>query len=399
MNSERELVERAARAWGLSDPSFEALLRRRDVKRRRARISAAVMAAVLAIASIALVTQAFGPRTDQPASERTWSRVPGPAGMPADQGFRGVVSWNGMYVAAGWRTLQNGSAPDDFVTSIFSSTDGVHWAQRAVFDRNAFVFRLESDGQRLIAAGFDERGGAVWVSDDASTWKRVSLGGSDVKVFGVAIVGSDYFAWSLGEMWISSDALTWQAVPHADVVFALPALVSGIVAGGPGYVAWGVGGSNDDGGQFAGLWTSRDGTSWTRVPPQASLGGEGSGVEVIKVLETDDGLIAFGAVEDGDVWSRAAWTSTDGLTWTRTTEVRGDVSFSQMITLESGFVAAGGGIWTSPDGLSWTEEVPSSEVPSSKKCFLAWLTDGPAGIVAVALRDPCFWTTAPVPDH
>jgi hypothetical protein len=385
MNEYRDVLARARAEFPTPELPLRSVYLRRDRKRRRARVRASIVAGVLAVVSLAVVFRTFGIETTQPSVSQSWVKVPAPTGLPAQDGLHGVTSWEGMYVAVAYRESQDG-----FVTSFVSSTDGATWEQRAVLAQGAFVFALDSDGKRLIAGGFDRGGGAIWVSDDATTWKRVGLEGGGGKVFGVAITGDRYFAWGFGAMWSSLDGLTWEMAPGAESLFRSPAIVTGVTAGGPGYVAWGQGTYVSNGAVIAGVWTSPDGIRWRRVPEQASLEGDETGGAMTDVLRTDDGLVGFGApVGPGNSPSEVAWTSPDGLTWTRV-EVSGHVTFVNVIEVNSGFVAAGGGIWSSSDGTTWTEDVPMSD-----NCSLLWVTDGPAGLVAVGGHSWCIWTTAP----
>jgi hypothetical protein len=84
--AERELIERAVHAWQPSEPSFDDLRRRRDRKRRHARIRALVLSFVVTAASLGLVAKAFSDRSEQPAT--------GPA-LPCDQPAGAVYDGGG----------------------------------------------------------------------------------------------------------------------------------------------------------------------------------------------------------------------------------------------------------------------------------------------------------------
>lgn len=88
----------------------------------------------------------------------------------------------------------------------------------------------------------------------------------------------------------------------------------GVAAGGPGLVAVGSDGSNDDG-PDAVVWTSIDGISWSRLPHDEAVLGSG-GME--SVTEGGPGLVAVGA--GGSFvggFDAVVWTSVDGITWSR----------------------------------------------------------------------------------
>ena len=92
-------------------------------------------------------------------------------------------------------------------------------------------------------------------------------------------------------VWTSPDGITWSRVPHDETVFGGESNQSmeEVVAGGPGLVVvgWNQVGDNVD----AAVWTSADGTSWTRVPhDEAILGGEG-GQKMTSLAQGDSGLV------------------------------------------------------------------------------------------------------------
>ena len=68
MSMERDLVERAMRAWAPIDPSFESLLLRGERKRRRQQVISAAVAVAIAVVAVAAAVRAFD-RSDVPAGE------------------------------------------------------------------------------------------------------------------------------------------------------------------------------------------------------------------------------------------------------------------------------------------------------------------------------------------
>ena len=109
-------------------------------------------------------------------------------------------------------------------------------------------------------------------------------------------------------VWTSVDGLAWSRVPHSEAVFGgagdperNPAMLS-VTAGGPGLVA--VGTDRADFLETTPAWTSADGITWTRVPA-----GDGDfGGPVLSVTSGGSGLVVAG-------FNATVWTSRDGITW------------------------------------------------------------------------------------
>jgi hypothetical protein len=71
------------------------------------------------------------PRTNYertPAAGETWSKVPDPSGLFADNPLRALTAWNGEYVAVG-ESERNGGR-----SVVLTSTDAVHWRLSASLD-------------------------------------------------------------------------------------------------------------------------------------------------------------------------------------------------------------------------------------------------------------------------
>jgi len=83
MPSVRTTLERIGDRVPVPEPAFERLVRRRDRKRRNQRITAAAIAAILALVSMSILVQSFR-GTQRPANEPT--PVPSPEGIFADVG-------------------------------------------------------------------------------------------------------------------------------------------------------------------------------------------------------------------------------------------------------------------------------------------------------------------------
>jgi hypothetical protein len=282
-------------------------------------------------------------------------------------------------------------------------------------------------GPGLVAVGIDsvdddEDGrAAVWTSVDGTDWARVPhdeavFGGgrmSSVTVGGPGLVavGSDgYFYEPLGNavVWTSPDGVTWSRVPHDDAIFGGGwAAMHSVTVGGPGLVAVGTYSVDDDEDGRAAVWTSVDGTDWSRVPHDEAVFGGG---RMNSVTAGGPGLVAVGST-DAEGGNAVVWTSVDGIEWSRiphdetvfgledtprgggegmssvTVGGPGLVAVgSDFMTLDSGRWVVVAAVWTSVDGIDW------SRVPHNEKFFAAppvfnhemnSITTGSPGLVAV----------------
>src|SRR6266508_4639752 len=91
MPSVRTTLERIGDRVPVPEPAFERLVRRRDRKRRNQRITAAAIAALLALVSMSILVRSFR-GTQRPANEPT--PVPSPEGIFADVG--GWIAWGNL---------------------------------------------------------------------------------------------------------------------------------------------------------------------------------------------------------------------------------------------------------------------------------------------------------------
>jgi hypothetical protein len=224
------------------------------------------------------------------------------------------------------------------------------------------IFRMKAvttGGPGLVAVG--ERGGesdqiehsgawignrpvgAVWTSVDGVTWSRVphdpnvfgeweedrgpvsapmhglSASMSDVTTGGPGLVAvADVYRGGLGfghgAAWTSPDGFTWSLAN--DQIEAVG--VAAVTAGGPGLVAVGLASETPTPSPrnetwMAAVWTSTDGVTWSRVPPQPEVLG-GPDYQAMETVNTGGpGLVAVGEASQGPT----VWTSTDGTTWSR----------------------------------------------------------------------------------
>jgi hypothetical protein len=173
-------------------------------------------------------------------------------------------------------------------------------------------------GTRFVAAANALDGGSVFLdSNDGVIWHRQAKNGSAVA--SIRLAAGPHGVVAVGSMtsWVSTDGLTWTTRRNA---FPKPALagddiaVTDVVARGDGWLAVG---RRDKACQIdcgltpirAYVWTSADGSHWTRVADQTSLKGGG----MVGVNHGNPGLIAVGVAAG----HAAIWTSPDGLAWSR----------------------------------------------------------------------------------
>jgi hypothetical protein len=251
----------------------------------------------------------------------TWHRQPAYRGWKVAAGPMGVV-------ATGW--------VDDLASR--TSVDGIAWTVRA----KAFAVAGAASDEISVTAVTATAAGWLAVGRQDPGGCSVDCGTAPVR----AIV------------WTSSNGLDWTRV--ADQESFRHAAMTGVVVGGPGYVAVGQAGAH------AAVWASTDGAQWTRVPDASvfhapDFVAAGLPAVMTDVTEADGTLIAVGNVYTQDIGGAAlAWWSTDGTHWSRGTggSLRDGQTWN-VTWIPGGFLATGGGPdcnglgWSSPDGRAW----------------------------------------------
>jgi hypothetical protein len=184
------------------------------------------------------------------------------------------------------------------------------------------------------------------------------IGAGEVRPAGSEFNGGLPVSGGVAAVWTSADGYSWDRVEHDETVFGAPggALITDLVAAGPGFVA--VGGVGEESG--AAVWVSNTGTDWERV---TSPGFDDT--MMYAVAAGDPGLVAVG--------NGAIWFSIDGIQWGRVEGLDEIGLLADVAYADWGFVAVGwrdgfgvcgsgeGGetvtpfAWVSTIGTDWTE--------------------------------------------
>ena len=211
-------------------------------------------------------------------------------------------------------------------------------------------------------------------------------------------------------VWNSDNGETWIAATHDEGVFGgeHDQQMSGVTAGGTGFIA--VGSDASGGDADAAVWLSAEGLWWQQTAHnEANLGGDGhQHMEAVVALPDGAGYVAVGSetplTDDGELPAPipAAWTSTDGWTWQRVTVEEQTLVSDHSATMVDaavydGLVVAVGheradaapyaAVWTSPDGVTWTR-IPYDPIvfAGDGEYRMASVTAHDQGILAVGGR-------------
>src|SRR5689334_336400 len=311
------------------------------------------------------------------------------------------------------------AAPTSAATAAPSASALTDWRlvtiPSAVAGRLATPVAVAAGPDRLVAVGGPVRAegafegplyGTIWTSTDGLTWTSIALG-SDLDVgtgrsmsgpepgfvditygrSGYVVLG--YAMTDQGirvGIWRSTTGEAWERVHLPETVLEGGRPVA-VTAGGPGYVIVGTwvdatAPAKDAALPRAAVWTSPDGSAWSRVQDQNGFGvggyidtGESPDAGgMLDVTATQDGLVAVGQtckavnlmekpLGRGSACRPLVWTSPDAMTWTR---IDADVavhpgSVSSIASMGERLVAVGGGWPMSParytlrssDGATW----------------------------------------------
>jgi len=267
-----------------------------------------------------------------------------------------------------------------------------------------------------------------WRSSDGSTWQRLPdspvfagvpmrwidvVGGLVPHGLGLIAVGAQVYADSStanAAAWMSPDGKTWT---RATVEGATDATMNFAYATAGGFVAIGTDGYSFHAGMERGsaIWTSTDGTRWSRLPSSAIP----SGIAMNSVAHGDGRYIAVGeALPPGGSPTRPIapiWTSSDGVHWQMipaSTAVPADATLPRVVWTGSAFVAVGerptigAFAWRSSDGLTWrSTDLPTGAAPGSPQVVVDDDALTPTTLLAVGsvtdaagVNHPVVWESA-----
>jgi hypothetical protein len=313
-----------------------------------------------------------------------WQQVPAQPALTAAQTT--LVIWTGQrFLAAG--LLDDGS------TGILDSSDGQTWHTQAGFGPGARILNFSVGPAGVLAVGAQDTKARSWFSTDGLTWRAapdsaalrpaksdsIQMAGAVATPAGWLAVGQevvscefDCGSWAAvrADVWTSKDGLIWTREPASSAL--ANAAMAGVVKGGPGYVAAGSAPdkpTTTEGPVHAVVWTSADGSSWTRVKDAPVFHAPADtdqrfGATMSGIATAGNRLVAVGTVaSQDDVSSALAWWSDDGRTWQRGTGERFHYGqLWQVADVPGGFLGTGpsgpdsclGGIWSSADGKAWS---------------------------------------------
>lgn len=332
--------------------------------------SNATPSAPVAASATASVAAAPSPTTRMPGGiGSTWGRI------PIDQ-QSGVVVSDVVYGGPGPSFVAVGHAAGVHAPArsfVWLSQDGYVWraADGARLD-GALMRSVSTAPAGFVAVGFTGSTNRVWRSADGLRWEvatevpendeatmyAVSRGNARV---GLVAVGSTPHGPShRGAIWTSADGSSWSRVPDA-TMFAQASIEDVVVFRDRLYAVGFVSTTTVGVSPNAAVWSSDDGRTWTAVPRIDGAAGS----QMTAVVAGPRVLVAVGS--SAAPRGQAAWTSTDGVTWTRAPHAEAlapDIApggMRDIIVVDDLFVAVGatGGpndamIWTSPDGTTWT---------------------------------------------
>jgi len=265
-----------------------------------------------------------------------WTQVTKPqafAHTQANSGRFNVFGWSRGYIAfyEGYPADTPSNTSEIYA---FSSTDGVHWqsAQVLKFGAPIYISGVVEGPAGLLTVGTYVPGvcggapdvAAVWRSTDGMTWRQVavfSVDAAGIDGGSAGYIATGNLSRDVNEAWLSSDGANWKHVDLTASVFkGVQAIESGTAFAG-GYVIAGaaLGNAAGCGGGSASvtgaLWSSADGTTWSRDSLSGTTSGDEVDMSVCRI--SDHALLASESSTNSSTNAtvNSYWISTDGRTW------------------------------------------------------------------------------------
>lgn len=311
--------------------------------------------------------------------------------------------------------IGTGDAPD---ATVWSSPDAVSWTPASLGSATEASQALAAARYKelTVAVGSTGEGAdqqaAVWTtSPSASGFIPESVPASNGPSEMTLVTAGSLGLFATGTvdgrfaMWSSTNGRQWSELPSAEkVIDASPgARVNALLANGDNVFA---AGSLQSGPSIeAALWTTSDGLHWKLVgSAAASFSGPGARV-IYSLAPLGTGLVAVGALDQGEGWVPASWISPDGQSWSLPSvdfpaiphsgtgglgpsggAAARSVSAIPTLVGSTSVVAAGGGpygqaAWQSSDGLHWN----SLSLPASDAAATSWRAEVAAGTINTAV--------------
>ena len=328
--------------------------------------------------------------------ELTWLPLKQAQPLPGDQVMSDVVAGPAGLVAVGHVEAATGF--DDDAAVWISGRNAGRWrsstSESLAGPEDQRMLAVAEFDDRLIAGGREGSDAALWTSTDSGvTWSRSDgslglglirdIGRLDSTLVAVGAVGSpnDVLAQDAG-VWTSRNGVKWTPVIDEDLGGEGGQQISAVHTAGGRLIAVGFE-YGTDGSYDGAIWTSQDGSEWSRLDPTMF---EETGQQLIKgIVGGTRGLplVAVGCEDDlercdvaGQDSDAAVWTSDDGERWTKV-DLEGEGVVGPGIQTmygvsrrADGFIAVGahtgnagdldGAVWTSVDGVSWELQRQSS---------------------------------------
>ena len=275
-----------------------------------------------------------------------WASLGTPSWATGSTQFE-VFGWSRGYVGFSIQPTNDTGYPNPTVVSYYSA-DGTHWKEGQTLDTVAagtqgqlWDIRSVIEGPAgLLAVGWSGGCGSeavdgLWTSSDGTTWQPVNtqtaFNRAGIPQISGGSAGYVAVEFKGAGVWTSADGRVWQPVALDAPAFTNSKIEYGTAFSG-GYVLAGTYGYPDCevaiGPALATpppvtptVWWSADAASWTRVSlPGAVSSSDGQSISVSRL--SDRALLVVHESWTNSatpVVRQAAWTSTDGRTWTSLT--------------------------------------------------------------------------------